>query len=113
MLSTVSGDLLGVPLQYSDAEIAEIMSPRHFVEVRTTPGGPAPAETTRALQESRTRLADRSRVAGRDARGDRACQRGAESPERGAVKIEPTYVRVLVVWVAVLAALYLLQEYFS
>ena len=57
MLSTVSGDLLGVPLQYSDAELAEIMSPRHFVEVRTTPGGPAPAETTRALQESRKQLA--------------------------------------------------------
>jgi hypothetical protein len=29
------------------------------------------------------------------------------------MKIEPTYVRVVVVWVAVLAALYLLQEYFS
>ena len=29
------------------------------------------------------------------------------------MKIEPTYVRVIVVWVAVLAALYLLQEYFS
>ena len=29
------------------------------------------------------------------------------------MKIEPTYVRVLAVWVAVLAALYLLQEYFS
>jgi hypothetical protein len=27
--------------------------------------------------------------------------------------ISPTYVRVLVVWVAVLAALYLLQEAFS
>jgi hypothetical protein len=29
------------------------------------------------------------------------------------VKVEPTYVRVIVVWVGVLAALYLLQEYFS
>jgi phage shock protein PspC (stress-responsive transcriptional regulator) len=29
------------------------------------------------------------------------------------MKIEPTYVRVIVVWVAVLAALFLLQEYFS
>ena len=57
MLSTVSGDLLGVPLQYSDAELAEIMSPRHFVEVRTTPGGPAPAETNRALLASRRQLA--------------------------------------------------------
>ena len=56
MLSTVSGDLLGVPLQYSDAQIAEIMSPRHFVEVRKTTGGPAPAETARALQVSRAQL---------------------------------------------------------
>jgi hypothetical protein len=29
------------------------------------------------------------------------------------VKVESTYVRVIVFWVAVLAALYLLQEYFS
>ena len=56
MLSSVSGDLLGVPLQYSDAQIAEIMSPRHFVEVRTTTGGPAPAETARGLQASRAQL---------------------------------------------------------
>jgi argininosuccinate lyase len=56
VLSTVSSDLLGVPLQYSDAQIARIMSPRHFVEVRKTPGGPAPAETARALQVSRERL---------------------------------------------------------
>jgi argininosuccinate lyase len=68
ILSTVSGDLLGVPLQYSDAELAAIMSPRHFVDVRTTAGGPAPAETTRALHESRTQLtADRAWLDGRRA----------------------------------------------
>ena len=61
VLSTVSGDLLGVPLLYSDAQIAEVMSPRHFVEVRNAPGGPAPAETARALGQSQERLAgDRS-----------------------------------------------------
>ncbi len=66
ILSTVSGDLLGVPLQYSDVEIAAIMSPRHFVDVRTTPGGPAPIETTRALQQSRAALAtDRAWLHGR------------------------------------------------
>ncbi len=66
ILSTVSGDLLGVPLQYSDAELAAVMSPRHFVEVRTTPGGPAPTETARALQESRAILAaDRTWLEGR------------------------------------------------
>jgi argininosuccinate lyase len=57
ILATVSGDLLGVPLQYSDAQIAQILSARHFVEVRTTPGGPAPAETARAIQASQGVLA--------------------------------------------------------
>ena len=56
VLATVSSDLLGVPLEYSDSEIAEIMSPRHFIEVRTTPGGPAPTETARALAESEAAL---------------------------------------------------------
>jgi len=56
-LATVSGDLLGVPLQYTDAQIEEIMSARHFVEVRQTPGGPAPSETARALGRSREILA--------------------------------------------------------
>ena len=50
-------DLLGVPLQYTDAQIEEIMSARHFVDVRQTPGGPAPAETSRALGRSREILA--------------------------------------------------------
>jgi len=69
LLAVVSGDLLGAPLRLSDAEIAEVMSPRHFVDVRQTHGGPAPAETGRALRESRTRLAadrawlDRTRAA--------------------------------------------------
>ena len=56
-LARVSSDLLGVPLEYTDAEIAAIMSPRHFVEVRQTPGGPAPAETSRAIAASREALA--------------------------------------------------------
>ena len=29
------------------------------------------------------------------------------------MKLQASYVRVLVIWVAVLAALYLLQEYFA
>jgi argininosuccinate lyase len=52
-LARVSADLLGAPLDYQDDEIARITSPRHFVEVRRTPGGPAPAETTRAIALSR------------------------------------------------------------
>jgi argininosuccinate lyase len=52
-LAAASADLLGVPLEYTEAEIAQIMSPRHFVDVRRTHGGPAPPETSRALAESR------------------------------------------------------------
>jgi argininosuccinate lyase len=67
-LATISGDLLGVPLQYSDAQIAQITSARHFVDVRRTYGGPAPAETARAVDASRQALeADRAWLAGRRA----------------------------------------------
>jgi argininosuccinate lyase len=63
-LATISSDLLGVPLEYSDAQIAAILSPRHFVEARQTPGGPAPLETARALTGSRKALdADRAWMA--------------------------------------------------
>ena len=51
-VARISGDLLGTPLQYSDAQIAEILSPRHFVAVRRTLGGPAPEETGRALEDA-------------------------------------------------------------
>jgi argininosuccinate lyase len=61
ILAAASSDLLGAPLNYSDAQIAEIMSPRHFVEVRRTLGGPAPDETSRALKASRD-LLDRDRT---------------------------------------------------
>jgi argininosuccinate lyase len=53
ILATISSDMLGVPLEYTDTQIAEILSPRHFVEVRLTPGGPAPSETARAIAQSR------------------------------------------------------------
>jgi argininosuccinate lyase len=56
MLARISGDLLGVPLEYTDNQIAEIMSPRHFVDVRRTLGGPAPVETERAINVSRELL---------------------------------------------------------
>jgi argininosuccinate lyase len=41
-----------------DDALARVLSPRHFVEVRTTPGGPAPGETARAIATSRLRLAE-------------------------------------------------------
>jgi argininosuccinate lyase len=56
ILATVSGDLLGVPLQYSDAQIAHILSARHFIDVRRTPGGPSPLQTAPAIEASRTLL---------------------------------------------------------
>jgi argininosuccinate lyase len=65
------GDLLiaacaghGLSVRYSDDEVATITSPRHFVQMRGTHGGPAPAETARALAQSRRALdADRDWLA--------------------------------------------------
>jgi hypothetical protein len=50
-LTSVSTEVLGVPLSYSEAALARILSVRHFVEVRRTHGGPAPEETRRAADE--------------------------------------------------------------
>jgi len=57
LLADASAELLGAPLRYSDADLARILSPRHFVEVRRTLGGPAPEETARAAQASVDQLA--------------------------------------------------------
>ncbi len=56
LLADASRDLLGAPLTYSDQELAEILSARHFVSVRRTPGGPAPEEAARALAVSSAQL---------------------------------------------------------
>jgi argininosuccinate lyase len=56
ILAEASAELLGTPLTYSEAELAEILSPRHFVEIRRTLGGPAPEETARAAGVSRQQL---------------------------------------------------------
>ena len=56
VLADASAELLGAPLEYSDEALADILSPRHFVEVRKTPGGPAPEETSRAASASRAEL---------------------------------------------------------
>ena len=57
-LTSASTAILGRPLEYSEADLQRILSPAHFVKVRTTWGGPAPAETTRAIGESRRLLQD-------------------------------------------------------
>jgi argininosuccinate lyase len=63
-LREVSQQTLGEPLELAESEITEVMSPRHFVDVRRTPGGPSPVETSRALEKSAAALdADRAWVA--------------------------------------------------
>jgi argininosuccinate lyase len=57
-LSKASAAILGKPLEYSEADLERIMSPAHFIDVRTTHGGPAPVETIRAIGESRQKLHD-------------------------------------------------------
>ncbi len=57
LLGEVSANVLGTPLAYSDQELAEVLDPRHFVDVRRTLGGPAPSETGRAIDEAQGLLA--------------------------------------------------------
>ena len=56
VLHEVSQAVLGRAIDIDDTSLLETLSPRHFVDVRTTHGGPAPSETARAIDESRTRL---------------------------------------------------------
>jgi hypothetical protein len=42
----------------SEEDLARTLSPRNFVDVRRTYGGPSPAVTGPAIEESRERLAD-------------------------------------------------------
>ena len=51
-----SGIVPPTSLNYSDEEVTRILSARNFVETRRTPGGPAPSETARALEASRSLL---------------------------------------------------------
>jgi len=80
LLADVSRRVAGHEIVYTDDQLARILSPRHFVEVRTTHGGPAPSETRRALASSEQVLAGdddwldetRERLAAADARLKRA-----------------------------------------
>src|SRR5947208_4246414 len=56
LLADASTELVGAPLAYSEAALAHILSPRYFVEIRRTLGGPAPEETARAATASRRQL---------------------------------------------------------
>jgi argininosuccinate lyase len=57
LLRQVSKDVTGKEIVYTGAQLAHILSPQHFVEVRTTYGGPSPSETRRATGVSKTSLA--------------------------------------------------------
>ena len=41
LVREISSDVTGKAVDYTEAQLAQILSPRHFVEVRTTYGGPA------------------------------------------------------------------------
>jgi len=56
LLREVSAAVLGRPIEFDDAKLARVLSARHFVEVRKTPGGPAPSEIAKALAASRDSL---------------------------------------------------------
>ena len=56
VLAAVSKEVVGAPVTYSESALAEILSPRYFVAVRRTLGGPAPEETARAATISRQLL---------------------------------------------------------
>jgi len=56
-LRDVSRRVAGTEIVYTDEQLAQILSPRHFIEVRTTHGGPAPSQTRHALAASETKLA--------------------------------------------------------
>jgi argininosuccinate lyase len=55
-LREASAEVLDRPLELDEATLARILSPRHFVEVRKTSGGPAPSETGRAIAQSEVLL---------------------------------------------------------
>jgi hypothetical protein len=61
-LAKASSAILGTALEYTEPDLQRIMSPKHFVEVRKTHGGPAPSETGRAIAES-AKLMQRDRDA--------------------------------------------------
>jgi argininosuccinate lyase len=56
LLAEVSTAVSGSAVHYTDAQLAALLSPQHFVHVRRTWGGPAPQETARAVDVSRELL---------------------------------------------------------
>jgi argininosuccinate lyase len=61
LLAEASGAVLDAPLVYSEPALETILSPRHFIKVRKTLGGPAPEETARAASVSCRKLEEDER----------------------------------------------------
>ena len=57
LVAKASTEVLGSPIVYDDATVEHILSPRHFVAIRKTHGGPAPERTAEAIAASRAALA--------------------------------------------------------
>jgi hypothetical protein len=56
IVAAASTELIGTRVSYDEERLNAILSPRHFIDIRTTHGGPAPAETGRALEAARAGL---------------------------------------------------------
>jgi argininosuccinate lyase len=52
-VAAATAGLPGGSIRYSEAALEEILSPRHFVAIRRTPGGPAPEVTASAIDAAR------------------------------------------------------------
>jgi argininosuccinate lyase len=72
---------LGRAIDIDEPTLARILSPRYFVEVRTTPGGPAPSVSARAIEQAESQL--RSDLEWRRTAED--CLRAAQEALRTAV----------------------------
>jgi len=57
VLKDVSVAVLGAPIEYGEEDLSRILGAKHFVAVRTTPGGPAPSVTAKAIDVSLALLA--------------------------------------------------------
>ena len=120
VLAAVCLQAIGRRLPYTDEDLQRILSPRHFVQVRRTLGGPAPEETGRALGVSEALLDDdhawltgrREALARRRSPAPRA-RRGTvmDAPTRPASAPPPS--PVIAVEALVLLALWLAGVYFS
>ncbi|MBK9240698.1 MAG: argininosuccinate lyase [Acidobacteria bacterium] len=58
LVAEISKDVTGTAIEYTDAELATLLSPEHFVAVRRTHGGPAPEVTAAAIAVSRGLLVE-------------------------------------------------------